>query len=121
MSLDQIALLGPVATGVVALVSLVVGVVTIVQRGRADRRDHWWQRAQWALDLSLDDDPARAAVGAAVLVHLAGSDLAGREEARLLAAVRSTEVDSEEPRRDDVLYDYRLVDPEEDDDGRRAD
>lgn len=118
MSLEQVALLGPVATGVVALVALVVGVVTIVQRAQADRRDQWWKRAQWALDLSLEDDAPRAAVGLAVLVYLADSGLAGREEARLLRAVRSRDVDKEEPLQDDGTDEYELIDPEEDSDGR---
>jgi len=82
--LDQLAQLGPVATGAAALVALIVGIGTLIQRGRADRREAWWKRAQWALDLAMDPDPARQAVGLRALQYLAVSKLAGADEVRMI-------------------------------------
>ncbi len=86
--LHTLSQLGPVATGVAALVALAVGLVTVRQRREADRRDQWWKRAQWALDLVLSpsESEPRAAVGFAVLERLAMSDLARREELLVLEA-----------------------------------
>lgn len=88
------AQLGPIATATAAVIALVVGVVTVVQRGRADRRAEWWRRAQWALDLSIDEDPRRARVGVAVATYLAESPLAGPDEAAMLRAAALPDVDS---------------------------
>jgi hypothetical protein len=59
------------------------------QKAEADERSQWWERAQWALDASLSDDPFRKEIGLGVLDLLARSKLAGEEEAALikLAAV----------------------------------
>lgn len=83
-TLEALAQLGPLATGVAALVALVVGIVTIAQKNRADRRDQWWKRTQWALDAALDDDENRAAVGLAALTYLGESRLAKKDESALL-------------------------------------
>ena len=45
-TLDTIAKLGPIATGLAAIVALIVGLVAITQKSRADRRDQWWKRTQ---------------------------------------------------------------------------
>lgn len=86
--LHTLSQLGPVVTGVAALVALAVGLVTVRQRREADRRDQWWKRAQWALDLvmSPSESESQAAVGFAVLERLASSDLARREELLVLEA-----------------------------------
>lgn len=76
--LDVLARLGPVATAAAAVVALAVGLGTVRQRDRADARDQWWRRAQWALDLTLADDVQVVRRGYAVLSHLTGSDLATR-------------------------------------------
>jgi hypothetical protein len=70
------------------MVALAVGFVTVRQRREADRRDQWWKRAQWALDLvmSPSESQSRAAVGFAVLERLASSELARREELLVLEA-----------------------------------
>lgn len=83
-TLEALAQLGPLATGVAALVALVVGIVTIAQKNRADRRDQWWKRTQWALDAALDDDENRAAVGLAALTYLGERRLAKKDESALL-------------------------------------
>ncbi|ROS23957.1 hypothetical protein [Cellulomonas sp. PhB150] len=66
-------------------VALIVGVITIVQRNRADKRAEWWRRAQWALDHMLSSNPERVAVGAAVADVLSESKLAGDDELTVLA------------------------------------
>jgi hypothetical protein len=85
--LDVLARLGPVATAAAAVVALAVGLATVRQRDRADARDQWWRRAQWALDLTLADDVQVVRRGYAVLSHLTGSDLATRDERRLLGSL----------------------------------
>lgn len=85
--LGALSLLGPVATGAAAMVALAVGIATVRQRDRADRREQWWRRAEWALGLTLSDDWKQMSRGYAVLAFLARSDLATRDERRLLAAL----------------------------------
>jgi hypothetical protein len=78
------AALAPLATFGVVLVAF----LTYRQRDRADRRDQWWKRAQWAIDSALNDaDPQRRLAGLKVLVQLIGSDLATREDADLMSAL----------------------------------
>lgn len=86
--LHTLSLVGPIATGMAALVALTVGLFTLRQRQEADRRDQWWKRAQWALDLVLEpsEDEGKATVGFAVLERLADSDLARKEELLILEA-----------------------------------
>lgn len=76
--------LSPVATLVVATVALFVGLRTVRQRDLADRRSAWWDRAQWAADLTLAADEHRRELGYLVLDSLARSRLAGEEELDLL-------------------------------------
>lgn len=85
--LDALARLGPAATGVAALVALAVGIATVRQRDRADQRDQWWKRAQWALELTLSDRAAETAHGFAMLTHLAHGHLASDDERALLASL----------------------------------
>lgn len=86
--LATLALLGPIATALAALVALSVGIATVRQRRDADRRDQWWKRTQWALDLCLnsEEDDAQAAIGFAVLQVLAGSPMGHLEEIRVIEA-----------------------------------
>ncbi|WP_461188327.1 hypothetical protein [Arthrobacter sp. Z4-13] len=78
------ASLAPLATFGVVLVAY----LTYRQRSRADRRDQWWKRAQWAIDSALNDaDPQRRLAGLKVLVQLIGSDLATEEDADLMSAL----------------------------------
>lgn len=100
-ALQVVAQLGPIATGSAALVALAVGLATVVQRARVDRREQWWARTQWALDARTDADPRRAAAGEAALSYLSTSDLAGLDEVRLLAAIDGATVDSEVETADD--------------------
>lgn len=78
------AALAPLATFGVVLVAY----LAYRQRDRADRRDQWWKRAQWALDSALNEaDPQRRLAGLKVLVQLIGSDLATAEDADLVSAL----------------------------------
>lgn len=83
--------LGPIATALAALAALTVGIMTVRQRRTADARAEWWKRAEWALDqvLSTPADESRAAVGMAMLNHLADSKLAKTEEIAALEAAWS--------------------------------
>lgn len=106
--------LGPLATLVVASVALFVGLRTVRQRDRADRRDQWWKRMQWATDLTLSDDPHRRELGYTVLEVLGSSGLAGAEELDLLDVALTAEL----LRRPDLLDDGWVID---DDDAGHAD
>ena len=83
------------AVGVLALVGvLVTAVVALVTSNRAtraraanDRRERWWERAQWAMDRACDPDPTKRAVGLTVLASLGKSDLASPDEQVMLAQV----------------------------------
>jgi hypothetical protein len=94
------ALLGAAAIAPLATFGVVlVAYLTYRQRSRADRRDQWWKRAQWAIDSALNDaDPQRRLAGLKVLVQLIGSDLATAEDADLMSAIavgiRNQEQDS---------------------------
>lgn len=77
--------LGPAATALVALVALVIGVATVRQKARSDRRDQWWKRTQWAIDHALDERlPHGRTAGLNALKMLGRSRLAGTEELELL-------------------------------------
>ena len=56
------------------------------QRERAERKAQWWQRAQWALDLTLSSDTETRTVGFKVLEALADSEWAEEHEADIIAA-----------------------------------
>ena len=106
--LGALSLLGPLATGAAALVALVVGIATVRQRDRADRREQWWRRAERALGLTLSEDARHASRGYSVLEFLARSDLASREERRLLSAL------------DEVALSARSAARQDGDGGRRG-
>jgi len=72
--------MGPLATALAALIALIVGIITVRQRITADRHDHWWKRAQWALDLTLHPDVDKQLVGYRALGWLATSKLASRKD-----------------------------------------
>lgn len=99
--------LGPVATGLVALVALVVGTLTVLQRSRADRRDQWWKRAQWAIDLTFAGQAERQKLAFRVLGVLGESKLAGAEELRILDSLAADELRSLAP----VAAEQETVDP----------
>ena len=107
-ALDTISKLGPVATGLAAVVALVVGLVAWRQRQQADRLAEWWRRTQWALDRALSPDPGARVVGLDVLALQATSVLASPEDLRLLRGLTL-------PRLPDVPegFEPELVGPDE--------
>jgi hypothetical protein len=84
LAVGVLALVGVLATAVVALVTS-----TRATRARADndRRERWWERAQWAMERACDPDPTKRAVGLIVLASLGRSDLASPDEQVMLAQV----------------------------------
>jgi hypothetical protein len=56
-----------------------------VQR-EASRKEQWWDRAKWALDLTLSEIPEERVVGFAVLDALADSEWAQEHESDVIAA-----------------------------------
>jgi hypothetical protein len=65
-----------------------------VQRELAARREEWWRRFTWAAELALDQSPAKRATGLEMLVKLAQSDLAQRDECLLLDAFQERVLDT---------------------------
>lgn len=91
---------------VIAVVSAVTAVATLIfrwradtralenqtralqQRTEADNRAEWWRRAQWAIDRANQfDDEAACEAGLMVLRDLLDSDLAREAETELLREV----------------------------------
>lgn len=111
-----------------------VGFLTLWQKLRTDRRDQWWKRAQWAVDLALTDDERTQIVGWAAIARLVESDEATRRDDLFLRQVVDAALPDEEEVDDDVVEedpetvmtssDDTLiaagedVDPHDDDDGR---
>ncbi len=59
--------LQPLVTGVAASLVLAGTAFTLRQRYRADRRDQWWGRTRWALDLLVSGDEDRVYLALLVL------------------------------------------------------
>lgn len=92
--LDALSKLGAVATALVAVFALIVGIFTIRQKQGADaetaeaeRRDQWWKRAQWAIDRLYEPPEERQVAAWRVLQTLFESNLAGDEERAIFRAV----------------------------------
>ena len=85
-TIEIIARLGPIATAIAAIVALGIGVITIRQRAWADRREHWWKRAKWALGLAMSNDTEAQRLGLSALEYLTESELTKRDEAKMLNA-----------------------------------
>lgn len=64
-----------------------VGVRKSVRAQReATRKQQWWDRARWALDLTLSDDSTSRSIGLAVLDALGSSEFATEHEFELVEA-----------------------------------
>jgi hypothetical protein len=85
--LEIAAILGSTITALAAIGALIVGITTIKQRTLSDRREHWWKRARWAFELFLSENELKQEVGISALEYLAGSELTGLDEAKLLNTV----------------------------------
>ena len=60
--------------------------VALAHQREVDRRESWWKRAQWAIDLSLSDQDASRLIGAQVMLLLSEEDVDGVDLALLLTA-----------------------------------
>lgn len=49
----------------------------------------WWDRAEWALNMALDENPERRRVGLAALEQLSASGPMGKEDAQILAEAQA--------------------------------
>ncbi len=84
----------PLATVGAALLVLIGAGITIRQRDRSDRKDQWWKRTQWALDLTLHPDDFASELGYAGLAEQARSRLADAEDLRFLSVALAAGVDN---------------------------
>jgi hypothetical protein len=79
------AALGPLIV-IIGAVLLAIGWLTVRDlETTAGSQSDWWPRARWALEASLDDDPARREVGFVALQLLNESSLSGKEESLMIA------------------------------------
>ncbi len=75
------------AAAVAAASIAYAGVVRSVRSQReATRRQQWWERARWALDLTLSDDSTTRTIGLEVLDALGSSEFATEHEFDLVDA-----------------------------------
>lgn len=83
------------AAAVVAALLALYGVSRNVRVQReANRKQQWWERARWALDLTLNVDSSTRAVGFEVLDALARSEYADEHEAEVIDAAVSATLDA---------------------------
>lgn len=85
--------LQPAVTGVAALLVLTGAGITVRPRYVADRRDQWWKRTQWALELVLSGEEDAAVPGLQVLPQQAAAKTAHVEDARFITQVLQPLVD----------------------------
>lgn len=76
-------------TPLAALLILVFVVLTLCRSTTApaagsERRAEWWSRAEWAMNMALDDKPERRKVGLAVLDQLSTDRSVRKEDAQIV-------------------------------------
>jgi len=86
--------LQPAVTGAAAILVLLGAGLTIRQRYRADRKDQWWKRTQWAFDLLLTGEEEREVLGLLVLAQQAAAKAADTEDGAFIAEVVHPVVDA---------------------------
>jgi len=64
------------------------------ERYRADRKDQWWKRTQWAFELLLTSDGDREVLGLMVLEQQAAAKAADEEDSAFIAEVVQPVVDA---------------------------
>jgi hypothetical protein len=83
-------LLSPGFAGAAAVLAAVIAYLAARRQAAVNRetarRDQWWDRARWALDLTLIDDPECRIIGLATLGALATSEWAAEHEGDVIAA-----------------------------------
>lgn len=67
--------------------------VTVFQRYRADRKEQWWKRTQWALELILRPEEDANVLGLDVLTQQVTAKVADREDAAVVRDVLTPWVD----------------------------
>jgi len=76
--------------GLAAVIAAAVafgGVIRTVKAQReTNRKQQWWERARWALDLTLSEDSTSRTVGFEVLDALGRSEYATEHEVEVIAA-----------------------------------
>jgi hypothetical protein len=75
---------GALATALGAAIAFMVGIITVRQKSKADRRAEWWRRAQWAIDHATSDREEAVQAGLISMTHLIESTLATDEDIRLV-------------------------------------
>lgn len=86
--------LQPLATTAGAALVLTAAVVTLQQRVRADRKDQWWRRTQWALERLLSDDEDSVVLALEVLRLQVKNRVADQEDGLLVVDVLVPWVDT---------------------------
>lgn len=92
--LQYVAAFAPLSTLAAAVIAGWIAWRTLAQRREADRRDQWWQRTQWAIDLAMDRNFSRSIVGLVTLKHLAESDLCTSEDYEMLDKIGGAKIDA---------------------------
>lgn len=87
---------GALATALGAAVALVVGIATVRQKSKADRREQWWRRAQWAIDNATGEREAAVEAGLISMTHLIASPLATDGDIRLVRDIAQNLAEREE-------------------------
>ncbi|MDM2164747.1 hypothetical protein PP352_21590 [Mycobacteroides abscessus] len=84
---------------VIAVATLILSAITALmvysstsgataQREQQAKREHWWSRFEFSMNLALDpDNPAKRRIGVQAIRALSQSPLAGNDEFAVLAAV----------------------------------
>lgn len=83
------AALTPLATSLVLLFVVVTLGRLTTATAVSSRRAESWTRAEWAMEMALDDKPERRKVGLAVLDQLSTDRLVGNEDAQIVALARA--------------------------------
>ena len=75
----------PLAAAILVLVGVLF---TIRQRDRADRKEQWWKRVEWAAAAVASDEERRRCMGMSMLTALVAASVAvDPDDARLLQAI----------------------------------
>ncbi len=86
-------LTGAEVTASAAGLAFIAAMLTLRERTAADRRDSWWTRAQWAIDLSLSADPDSRKIGCDALFVLADDPKATGQDLRVLRSALQRALD----------------------------
>lgn len=88
--------IGAVTAGI-AYIAARAGAASARQSNEASRREEWWRRTQWAIDLALDADDTRKAVGVTALAELLASPLATEDDLAIGRSVLGQMLDDVPP------------------------